>query len=612
MCGLIFASGNFKLQSFYKGYKNIKHRGPEDSKTFFFNNLSKKKINTNSMNKFKIFKNVTAIGHHRLKIVDLNSSRQPMFYKNLVIAYNGEIYNFKELRKKLISYGYKFKTNGDTEVVLKSYHKWGAGCEKYFNGMWAFVVYDLNKNIVYASRDRLGVKPLYFYKYKAQIIIASEIKAILPFFNKIFADKKEVIKYLVYGAQENEPQTLFKKIKRILPGNYFLLNLNNNKIILKKNISFEEMIKVRKINQKKFKSHNNLKNLIIDAQRIRTEINLPYVITLSGGVDSNILTSAGCLLKKKFKSVSATYGKNIYSENDLINLTIKKYKLRHQYVKISNKDILQNLRKIIWYQDEPFDTMGIYAQNLVYKKIKDMRIKVVIDGQGADEIFAGYPTSDPAYINELSFMTFLNSIIRGADYINFSSLKILLLSKMPKLFERLYFYKRAKNIFCNKIKFIPSSKPGNFKFKSLIEKCKSDIKEHLPVLLRYLDRNSMQYSVESRGPFLDYRVVDAAIDENFKNYYNNDLRKSRLRDIFKNIVDDKILFNKKKKGFTVPEYEWMNSKTFFKYTEKIINKSTIIKELNLKKLPLIKKDYRWRIVALAIWESEFNIMGLND
>ena len=125
--------------------------------------------------------------HHRLKIVDLNSSSQPMFFDDLVIAYNGEIYNFKEIRKKLINYGYKFKTEGDTEVVLKSYHKWGKGCEKYFNGMWAFIVYDKKKNYVYASRDRLGVKPLYYYKSKDNFVIASEIKAILPFFNKVYA-----------------------------------------------------------------------------------------------------------------------------------------------------------------------------------------------------------------------------------------------------------------------------------------------------------------------------------------------------------------------------------------------------------------------------------------
>jgi len=612
MCGLIFSSGNFKLQSFLLGHGNIRHRGPEDSKTFFFDSIKKKKINIKSLDKVKTYKNLIGIGHHRLKIVDLNLSIQPMFFDNLVIVYNGEIYNFKEIRKKLIGFGYKFKTNGDTEVVLKSFHKWGVGCEKNFNGMWAFVIYDLNKNIVYASRDRLGVKPLYFYKGKEQFVVASEIKAILPFFNKILANKKEVIKYLVYGAQENESQTLFKDIKRVLPGNYLLLNLNNNKIISKKNISFKDMMKARKINQKIFKNHNNLKKLIIDALRIRTEINLPYVITLSGGVDSNVLTSAGCLMKKNFKSVSATYGNNAYSENDLINLTVKKYKLRHQYVNISNKDILQNLRKIIWFQDEPFDTMGIYAQNLVYKKIKNMKVKVAIDGQGADEIFAGYPTSDPAYINQLSFMTFLKSIIRGADYINFSSLKICLLSKMPKLFEKLYFYKRAKNIFCNKIKFIPSSKPGHFKFKSLREKCKSDVKEHLPVLLRYLDRNSMQYSIESRGPFLDYRVVDAAIDQNSNNLYHNDLRKFRLRAAFKNIVDEKIIFNKKKIGFAVPQNEWMNSKIVSENTKQIINKSKILKALNVNKSTSLKIEYRWRVIALAIWESEFNILGLDD
>ena len=612
MCGLIFSSGNFKFQSFLLGYKNIKHRGPEDSKTFFFDSALKKKIKIKNLKKTKTFKNIIGIGHHRLKIVDLNASSQPMFFKDLVIAYNGEIYNFKEIRKKLIGYGYKFKTNGDTEVVLKSYHKWGTGCEKYFNGMWAFVIYNKKNNTVYASRDRLGVKPLYFYKTNEVFIIASEIKAIVPFLNKVYADRREVIKYLVYGAQESESPTLFKDIKRILPGNYLSLNLKKYEITSKKNISLKEVIKTRKINQTIFRSKNELKKLIIDTLRIRTEINLPYVITLSGGVDSNILTSCGYLMKKNFKSVSATYNNKIYSEDDLIKLTVNKYSLKHSYVKVSSKDILDNLKKIIWYQDEPFDTMGIYAQNLVYKKIKNLGIKVAIDGQGADEIFSGYPTSDPAYLSELPFFSFLKSIIRGANYINFSSLKILLLSKIPSLFERLYFCKRAKKIFRNKIKFIQTSKPGNFRFKSLKNKCQADIKEHLPVLLRYLDRNSMQYSVESRGPFLDYRIVDVALNQNYKNSYISDLRKSRLRYAFKNIVNDQILFNKKKKGFNVPQHEWINSKKIYKYSEDVINKSKILKELNIHNFNSLKTDYQWRVISVAIWEKEFGIIGLND
>ena len=612
MCGFIFAGGKFKLKSFLSGYKNIKHRGPEDSRTFFFNNILKKKINIKSLDRLKIYKNLIGIGHHRLKIVDLNSSFQPMFFDDLVIAYNGEIYNFKEVRKKLISYGYKFKTKGDTEVVLKSYHKWGRGCEKYFNGMWAFVVYDKKKNYVYASRDRLGVKPLYYYKSKDNFVVASEIKAILPFFNKVYANRNEVIKYLIYGAQESQPQTLFEDIKRILPGRYVLFNLDKDKIISKNNIPYNEVIKSRKKNQKIFGSNDSLKNLVIDALKIRTDINLPYLITLSGGVDSNILTSAAHITKKNFKTLSATYDNKIFSENSLINLTVKKYKLKHDYVKISNKDILNNLKKIIWYQDEPFDTMGICAQNLVYKKVKELGIKVAIDGQGADEIFGGYPTSDTAYISELSFLSFLKAFIRRADFINYSSLKLLLLSKIPKFFEKLYFYKRAKNIFRYKTKFIASSRPGSFKFKTLKDKCQSDVNEHLPVLLRYLDRNSMQHSVESRGPFLDYRIVDVAINHNFKNAYINDLRKSRLRFAFKNIVDDKILFNKKKIGFNVPQQEWINDKKIFKYSKKMIAKSNILKELNTNKFSSLKSEYQWRIIAIALWESEFNILGLND
>ena len=612
MCGFIFSGGNFKLQSFLLGYENIKHRGPEDSRTFFFNNILKKKINIKSLDKLKIYKNLIGIGHHRLKIVDLNSSSQPMFFDDLVIAYNGEIYNFKEIRKKLINYGYKFKTEGDTEVVLKSYHKWGKGCEKYFNGMWAFIVYDKKKNYVYASRDRLGVKPLYYYKSKDNFVIASEIKAILPFFNKVYANKKEVIKYLIYGAQESEPQTLFEDIKRILPGRCIFFNFGKDNIISKNNIPYNEIIKSRKKNQKIFCGNDGLKNLVIDALKIRTDINLPYLITLSGGVDSNILTSAAYLTKKKFKTLSATYGRKIFSENYLINQTVKKYKLKHDYVKISNIDILNNLKKIIWYQDEPFDTMGIYAQNLVYKKVKEFGIKVVIDGQGADEIFGGYPTSDPAYISELSFLSFLKAVIRRPNFINYSSLKILLLSKMPKFFEKLYFYKRARNIFRYKIKFIPTSKPGSFNFKTLKDKCQSDINEHLPVLLRYLDRNSMQHSVESRGPFLDYRLVDVALNKNYRNEYINGFRKYRLRSAFKNIVDDKILFNKKKIGFNVPQQEWINDKNIFKYLKKIINKSIILKKLNINKFSLLKPEYQWRIISIALWESEFNILGLND
>ena len=189
----------FKTKIFEKGLKQLEHRGPDETKKI---ELIDETLDLNSFRYRKV-------GHTRLSIVDDLQSKQPMQKEELILAFNGEIYNFAEIRSELISQGVNFRTQGDTEVLLESYKKWGHACFERFIGMWAFVLIDSKEKKIIASRDRLGVKPLYFFCDTEQLIIGSEIKSILPFFDNVYGNREEAIKYLIYGPQENDRATLF-------------------------------------------------------------------------------------------------------------------------------------------------------------------------------------------------------------------------------------------------------------------------------------------------------------------------------------------------------------------------------------------------------------------
>ena len=586
MCGIL-GSINFDNKDLFKNsLELLNHRGPDNKSIYEYKNI--------------------LFGHTRLSIIDLETqSNQPMEVDNLVIIFNGEIYNYIEIKEELLKLGYKFKTNSDTEVILKSYQEWGQSCVERFNGMWAFSILDKDKNIIFLSRDRLGVKPLYYIHREDKFIFASEIKALLPFLENKIADKDELIRYLIYGAQEHKKETMFKDIYRFPSSHNMIYDIKNRKFELNNYFSFFPKDNKTLENE----AIKQLKDLIDNSIELRLRSDVKIGMALSGGVDSNIIVSNVHTKNPQIESFSSIYEDNDQiNENANIDKTVKKLNLNQHYVLSDIDGLIKDIEHIVYMQDEPFDTLGIYAQYRVYDEMKKAQIKVSLDGQGADEIFAGYGTYRAVIMRENFFkINFWMDYLRYYKPFLFQDIKLCVLSFFPTLFEKLYFKKRAKKLFNKKQIFISSKKSSFYDFKNLNKKLLNDVLEYLSVLLRYVDRNSMSKSIESRGPFLDYRVVEFALSLPSSLKYKDGFSKYILRKTFENIVDKNIIWNKEKKGFPVPQNKWCNNVEFLKKVEVYIKNSKILEELNINKNINKNDAIYWKIVNIAIWEKIYKI-----
>ncbi|MCK9453834.1 asparagine synthase (glutamine-hydrolyzing) [Sulfurimonas sp.] len=586
MCGIIGSVNCNNKDLFQSSLQLIDHRGPDNQSVFEYENI--------------------LLGHTRLSIIDLEThSNQPMEMDELVIIFNGEIYNYIEIKDELLKLGYKFKTNSDTEVILKSYQQWGQSCVNRFNGMWAFAILDKKEEILFLSRDRLGVKPLYYIFKDGKFLFASEIKALLPFLENKVANKEELIRYLVYGTQEHKKETMFKDIYRFPSSHNMTYDTKTNKFEFQKYFSL--LAKDNEVSETEAK--NQLKDLIDSSINLRLRSDVKIGMALSGGVDSNIIVSNVHTKNPQIESFSSIYEDNDQiNENNNIDKTVKKLGLNQHYILSDIDGLIKDIEHIVYMQDEPFDTLGIYAQYKVYDEMKKSGVKVSLDGQGADEIFAGYGTYRAIVMRENFYnLTFWKDYLKYYKSFLFQDVKLCLISLFPSLFEKLYFQKRAKKLFNKKQTFISSGKSSFSGFENLNKKLLNDVSEYLSVLLRYVDRNSMSKSIESRGPFLDYRVVEFALSLPSHLKYKDGFSKYILRKTFEGSVDKSIIWNKEKKGFPVPQNEWCNNHEFLKKIGGYLKSSKILKELGVN-LDIDKSDpIFWKIVNVAIWEEVYKI-----
>lgn len=590
MCGILGAISDNSLGKFKSSLALLKHRGPDNQSIYSADNI--------------------LLGHTRLSIIDVAThSHQPMEIDNLVLTFNGEIYNYLEIKKELLSLGYVFSTLSDTEVLLKSYQEWGEKCVEKFNGMWAFSILDKEKQTLFLSRDRFGVKPLYYIYDKTRFIFASEIKSLLPYLDKVIAKRDELIRYIIYGVQEDREETMFHNIYRFPISNTALYDIESKELTFKKYFALEVDIN-KELYELSFE--RELEQLLDKSINFRLRSDVKIGMALSGGVDSNIIVSKAHVANYNIKSFSSIYNsKEQINENENIEQTVKKLNLKQYYI-VSNIDsLVEKIEKIVWLQDEPFDTLGIFAQYKVYEEMHHNGVKVSLDGQGADEIFAGYATYRVAVIRENMFSYhFLKEYFKHYKSFFMQDTKLLLSSFFPKIFEWFYFNKRAKKIFTKNISFVASLKKSFSNFNNLNLKLKSDVKEYLSVLLRYVDRNSMAHSIESRAPFLDYKVINYAftIPSTFK--YKDGFSKYILRKTFEKDVSKDIIWNRDKKGFPVPQNEWCGDNDFNLLAQKYIDKSMILKELDIN-LKIDKSDpMYWKIVNIAIWEDIFKVKSV--
>ena len=575
--------------------ETIKERGPDSYQKYSDENID--------------------LGHRRLSIIDPSpNSNQPFIWDDrYIIVFNGAIYNYLELRSELEKLGYKFNTKSDTEVLIASYCEWGTKCLNKLNGMWAFIIWDKVKQELFASRDRFGIKPLYWAKDNSNIFFASEIKHLRYIGIGKKLNVKEISKFIYTGIIDSSIDTCFKNIKNIPAGYYLKIN-KSKKLNLKKWYFLNDY----KVN---YKNDEEIINLLIDSIRIRTRGDVNIGTMLSGGIDSSVIAVE---LNKLFKQRNLKF--KIFHGESSDQETNESYYARYlcKYIdkeliitKPTFKEFSENIEKVCYLQDQPFGSSSIFMQYFVINKVKNNNCKILLDGQGADELLLGYKRylNLPIYnfFKERKFKKLFYAIVNLFK----SNPNIKIKNKIEYIFGPLFYNIRIL-IVAKRLSFLNLPLSGS---KSLYKSISINLwdvyktqknelfKTSLPSLLRFADRNSMANGIELRLPYLDYRFVEKCIKTNIHNKINKGWEKFIIRN--SRILPEKIAWRSSKLGFASPQKSWTN-----KFSEEMLKevlKSNFYKKYsNLKRLRkkwrLLRDEEKWRLFNVAIW---FKVMDIN-
>ena len=571
MCGIAGYVGPKLIddQAIKNTLQLMRKRGPNNSGFF-----SDKINNTNKV-----------LLHSRLSIIDLkDQSHQPFKDDNFIIVFNGEIYNYIELKIELQNKGYKFRTSSDTEVLLKSYIEYGEDCIKKFIGMWSLAIFDKTKNIVFLSRDTFGEKPLYYYHKNSEFIFGSEIKfikSLKPINNNINLDK--IAKFLNFGYksvhQDNE--TFFDDIKSLEAGCSVTINSDLTlykkknyvpKFLPNKEISYEEIV-------------NNTKNLIKKSLELRLRSDVPVAFCLSGGIDSAFLASLAVKeFNKKINTFSIIDSDERYNESTNINKVVNDLQCENFQIPLKNdENFLERLESLIVQHDSPIMTISYYIHSFLSEQISKSGFKVAISGTGADEIFTGYYDHYLSYFASVS-----NSEIKKKEIKNWK--KFVLPHIRNDLLKNINLYiDNPKN--CDLVFGLEDNLKNVIKkplISTLKEKIfiKDDVLRNkmlnelfyqvVPVILHHDDLNSMNFSIENRSPYLDQNLLDFSLNIPSKYLIKNGFQKNILRDSAKGILLDDIRLSRQKYGFNASLLTLIDMATIKSF---LINDKSYLSEL---------------------------------
>ncbi len=526
------------------------------------------------------------LAHTRLSIIDLtNASAQPLSTQDgrYVISFNGEIYNYKELREECIAKGSQFKSTGDVEVILEMYRHFGTDISRRLRGMWSFFIIDTQLRNVFISRDPFGIKPLFYGEKNGVLIFASEIKS----FHKIDAsfieiDQKSLELFKNHKIYDRGNWTFFERIKKFPAGHQSFFELG--KVPHWKQLNFEFYLNDLSINQTK-QSENKvvqkLRTLFEDSMRLHMRSDVPVGFCLSGGIDSSSIVSVARKIAPNSQLKTFTTQFKDYSRIDETNwaqMIIDDVKADATFVSPNPAEFTEDLPRLIDVQDEPFGSASIYSQFCIFRAIGRSGVKVVLDGQGADEIFAGYHSFFPYYVYSLIeqgqflrafkvahqlkknynydftvYNRFLSKVRQMLRNFKFNFFNNNLKSETEHPIQSLFYSKIGdSDTLGSRLHFVRKV-PTNFDQFLIFMVFEGNI----PMLLRFEDRNSMAFSVESRVPFLIKELVEFSLQIPSEFKMKMGIPKYVLRKAMQGIVPQKVLDRLDKLGFPAPDKEWM-------------------------------------------------------
>jgi len=587
-----------------------------------------------------------AFGHRRLSILDSSpAGHQPMSLKNgrFWITFNGTIYNYLDIKNELQKIGYQFISGTDTEVVLAAYAEWGAECLNRFVGMWAFAIYDHKLKEIFLARDRYGIKPIYYwFSPEGHFCFASEIKQFTVcrgWESKM--NKPRVYDQLIYSFTDHTNETMFAGVYQLPSGSYFVSAIDKIKPVFNGQINYQKwyLLKYQSFKGSFKEAAELFKELFNQSVKEHLNADVPVGTALSGGLDSSsivcavnrILRTNGRLeLQKTF---SSCYVDERYSEKNWMDEVINHTKVDPHFAYPNLEELFSLTSDIIWHQDEPYQSQSAFLAYNLYRLSSENGVKVLLNGQGADEYLGGYGQFTAArYANMLKqfricrlFVDVKNS--RKINPIsNLTLFKGIAFSLLPPCVIRNI---RKVNSSHDNIKKIINIKWLDSEYMHPLDsiplgyKSIPEISKHytfystLPKYLRWEDRNSMAHSVEARAPFLDHRLVEFAYNLPDEFLESDGITKRILREAMTGILPEKIKNRKDKKGFITPEELWVKNENPVLFRQKIseaidmtggiIKPEALIYFDNIIK-GKVKFDYTyWRLIIFNEWVQKFHI-----
>jgi asparagine synthase (glutamine-hydrolysing) len=618
MCGIVgFIDKNKSIDTLKDMLEIQSYRGPDDRGVYFDE------------------KSGVHLGHNRLAIQDLSSNGHQPFIsneKNYVIVFNGEVYNFKIIRKELENLGYKFISSSDTEVILYSYKEWGIKCVEKFIGMFAFAILDKSQNKLILVRDRAGVKPLYYYINKNQFMFSSEIKSFHkhPKFEK--EQNLEILPYFFQFGYIPSPYTIFKNCYKLEAGHYLELNLDNLEFKITKYWDVNDFYLQEKLKKNEKEILEDIESILDDAINLRMISDVPVGVFLSGGYDSSLVSAM--LAKKQGKKINTfTIGFDDEKYNEAKHAkTIAEYLgTNHTEYYMKNSDMLDLVEKLPFYYDEPFGDSSALP-TMIVSKLARQTVKVVLSADGGDEAFCGYSKYFFLYKFQNIFSNhFKKNLVRFLLNVLNDKIVESLNDFLPKnirqtnIREKFLKFKRAINassleeMFENASSYVDKNEIDKFlKIKRNIKlfgkwnKVKDmnfldymmavDYKLFMNEdVLTKVDRATMSVSLEGREPLIDHRIIEymARVPVNIK-YKNNEGKYLLRQIIYKYIPKD--LIDKPKTGFQIPLNEWLRTDLKFLVT-KYLDISKLDKEIfNVNEVKLIKERFfKGENIGSVIW-----------
>lgn len=580
------------------------------------------------------------LGHRRLSIIDLSpAGHQPMCSPDARywITFNGEIYNFVELRERLKQQGFSFTSQTDTEVILRAYECWGPQCVNEFNGMWSFVIYDRTENILFGSRDRFGVKPFYYFKNSDLFAFASEQKALLqlPSVNRII-NHAAVFDFLVLNKAEAEAESMFKNIFELQPSHSFTLNIKTGDLRIWKYYQLQWNSQFENFSPEKSSYYiSSVRELVKKAIDIRLRSDAPVGTCLSGGIDSSTIVCVMNELMKernykqigvKQNAFTVCFDDVRFDESEWAKSVVDKTQTLWHRTFPKRDDFLRDLEHLIYGHDVPIWSVGSYAQYRVMQLAKESGIKVLLDGQGGDELFGGYKHYMLSLLQEYRNHSERAGYRNERKYFNEVNGKYFI----PKVILKKWLERSApfllKKIFFKDLQFINHELLYQYRERwesisrqpaSLNDALQNDFSGNfLKELLLREDRNGMIHSVESRVPFADdIPLIEFMFDVPGIYKIRNAQSKYLLRESFKDILPYEIYSRSDKMGYSSPNNQWLSElreqfRPYFDSSLKdFINLDLLNKQFDsFFNKPNRPENYRaFKFIGFAVWMKVFRM-----